>query len=602
MSTALSLELRQLEGWLSSLEAPALAPGLARARDRLRRDLLPRTVGGDQSLVIGIVGPNNSGKSALFNALVGRDASPSLPTGGATRRLVGAARSELLARLSASSDWTRFSLEPHDPTLPERRTAPLSNASDPTRLLVVESERVPPGVLLIDTPDFDSIARENRAASEALLAVADLVVVVVTKHSYQNAEVVEYLRRWLAQGRPWILVYNEAPSEELVEAHAQKLAADVGSPPVACYSAPHDLGIMEGRVPLDPRRLQDPERQSLSAGLSDLRQVEALKRAALSASLAQLAEDLVPLAEGLEAQGRGAEQLLEHARRLAEKSGRELAAQAMPAAPFLNAFRAVMDRRANVVSRTWRAGVRGVRGLVEAVPRALFKQRGPDPEERLRGGLLAAEARELELAWPAFYEALARDLGPEARHPSRAGLDQDLARALDQDLPPDPSPSRQRALHELQRLPVDFASFQEACEHLVREAVEQRGFELDVQAGIDIATLLPAAGAAAVILTTGGLGGDLAAAGGGLIGSALMERYTHLLGSGIVRAARARWETSRGLLLAELLLRSALPQAADLARRQAAQGAAAAATLRAHRESLLAHARREQRGGAPKTA
>lgn len=602
MSTALSLELRQLEGWLSSLEAPALAPGLARARDRLRRDLLPRTVGGDQSLVIGIVGPNNSGKSALFNALVGRDASPSLPTGGATRRLVGAARRELLARLSASSDWTRFSLEPHDPNQPERRAAPLSNASDPTQLLVVESERVPPGVLLIDTPDFDSIARENRAASEALLAVADLVVVVVTKHSYQNAEVVEYLRRWLAQGRPWILVYNEAPSEELVESHARKLAADVGSPPVACYSAPHDLGIMEGRVPLDPRRLQDPERQSLSAGLADLRQVEALKRAALSASLAQLAEDLVPLAEGLAAQGRGAEQLLEHARRLAEKSGRDLAAQAMPAAPFLNAFRAVMDRRANVVSRTWRAGVRGVRGLVEAVPRALFKPRGPDPEERLRGGLLAAEARELELAWPAFYEALARDLGPEARHASRAGVDRALALALDQDLPPDPNPSRQRAQRELERLPVDFASFQEACEHLVREAIEQRGFELDVQAGIDLATLLPAAGAAAVILTTGGLGGDLAAAGGGLIGSALMERYTHLLGSGIVRAARARWETSRGLLLAEVLLRSALPQAADLARRQAEQGAAAAATLRAHRESLLAHARREQPGGAPKTA
>jgi hypothetical protein len=601
VSSALSQELRQLESWLSNLKAPALAAGLARARDRLRRDLLPRTVGGDQSLVIGIVGPNNAGKSALFNALVGRDASPSLPTGGATRRLVGAARGELVKRLSSSSDWTRFSLRAHDPTLPERRDAPLSNASDPTELLVVESERVPPGILLIDTPDFDSIARENRAASEALLAVADLVIVVVTKHSYQNAEVVEYLRRWLAQGRPWILVYNEAPSDELVAAHAAKLAADVGSSPVARYAAPHDLGIMEGRVPLDPKRIDDPEHQSLSAGLSDLRQVEQLKRAALSASLAQLAEDLTPLADGLEAQGEGAKGLLERARHLAQASGRKLAVEAMPAAPFLNAFRAVMDRRANVVSRTWRAGVRGVRGLVEAVPKALFKQRAADPEERLRGGLLAAEARALELSWPAFYEELARDLGPEGRHASRAGIDRELARALDEDLPPDPAPGRQRALRELQRLPVDFASFQEACEHLVREAVEQRGFEIDVQAGIDLATLLPAAGAAAVILTTGGLGGDLAAAGGGLLGSALMERYTHLLGSGIVRAARARWEASRGLLLADLLLRSALPQAADLARRQAEQGAAAAQTLRAQRQSLLAHAQREQAIAVPRT-
>jgi hypothetical protein len=55
------------------------------------------------------------------------------------------------------------------------------------------------------------------------------------------------------------------------------------------------------------------------------------------------------------------------------------------------------------------------------------------------------------------------------------------------------------------------------------------------------------------------------------------------------------------LLLGELLLRSALPQAADLARRQAEQGAAAAQTLRAQSQSLLAHARREQQSAAPQT-
>jgi len=56
-------------------------PSAAQGLDLLERDLLPRSAGGDAYLVIGIVGPNNAGKSALFNALVGRPLSPSLPTG-----------------------------------------------------------------------------------------------------------------------------------------------------------------------------------------------------------------------------------------------------------------------------------------------------------------------------------------------------------------------------------------------------------------------------------------------------------------------------------------------------------------------------------------
>src|SRR5215475_5249492 len=51
-------------------------PAAALAFDLLERDLLPRSAGGDAYLIVGIVGPNNAGKSALFNALVGRSLSP----------------------------------------------------------------------------------------------------------------------------------------------------------------------------------------------------------------------------------------------------------------------------------------------------------------------------------------------------------------------------------------------------------------------------------------------------------------------------------------------------------------------------------------------
>ncbi|MFT6110998.1 MAG: 50S ribosomal subunit-associated GTPase HflX, partial [Planctomycetota bacterium] len=103
-------ELRTLRERLAELAESipvqrAAGEGLARALDRLDRDLLPRTAGGHEHLVAGVVGPNNAGKSALFNSIVagplapGSPApvsiSPSLPTGGATRRLVGALSPEL---------------------------------------------------------------------------------------------------------------------------------------------------------------------------------------------------------------------------------------------------------------------------------------------------------------------------------------------------------------------------------------------------------------------------------------------------------------------------------------------------------------------------
>ena len=41
-----------------------------------------------------------------------------------------------------------------------------------------------------------------------------LVVLVVTRHTYQNRDVVHFLRRWLDCGRPWVLLYNEASGDE----------------------------------------------------------------------------------------------------------------------------------------------------------------------------------------------------------------------------------------------------------------------------------------------------------------------------------------------------------------------------------------------------
>src|SRR4030095_15705399 len=135
------------------------------------------------------------------------------------------------------------------------------------------------------------------------------------------------------------------------------------------------------------------------------------------------------------------------------------------------------------------------------------------------------ERDELIKGWPQFWEELVRDLGREARHPARQSASPAVAAQLDRDLADQRRADAQaRAEQALRIAPSDISEFQRACEALVEKAIEERGFDDDIQAAADIATLVPIALAAAVIINTGGLGADLAAAGGGALGTFLFEK------------------------------------------------------------------------------
>ena len=538
-------------------------PSAAQALDLLERDLLPRSAGGDAYLVVGIVGPNNAGKSALFNALVGRMLSPSLPTGGATRRLVGAANPSLLARLREEPTLARFRLQPFPTDVAD---APLQPTDDPAALLIAAEAALPDGLLLIDTPDFDSVLEDNRIASESLLAVADLVVAIVTRHSYQNRAVVRFLERWLQHGRPWMLVYNEAGDAEVAAAHAAKLAADVGTAPLAVFWAPHSLAVQRGDAPLDPASLPgQPPGRPLKALLFDVAAIAEVKTRALDAALARLRDALRETSVALAADALRAGAVLQAAEARAIEAGMRVAATAMPARPFVDAFRTVLDRRSNPLSRSWRTTLRHIRLGLESLPRRL---RGEAPQpEKAASTLISIERDELAAAWPTYWEELVRDLGREARHPARQTARPAVSARLDADL----ADQRRAAAFDqgvgaLAMHDAEVAEFQRACEQLVERAIEDRGFELDIQAAADLATLVPIALAAAVIVSTGGFGSDLAAVGGGAVGTFLFEKYAHVLGRGIMADARRRWTDVRGRQLAQSLVDAALPTTAPYVR------------------------------------
>ncbi len=584
----LAAVLRRVRAQLEPLRGRGDA--VAAALDLLERDLLPRSAGGDAYLVAGIVGPNNAGKSALFNALVGRPLSPSVPAGGATRRLVGAAHPDLLARLRAEPTLARFRLRSFAAGggAPEDALQP---AADPAELLVAAEPKLPGELMLIDTPDFDSVLEDNRLASESLLAVADLVIAVVTRHSYQNRAVVLFLERWFGHGRPWMLVYNEAIDEAVARAHAAKLVSDVGTPPLAAFWAPHDLEVQRGHVALDPQALSlaeaRPSPQSLRELLFDLRQIAEVKSRAFAAAVARLRDALDQIAEMLVADAAQARAVLAVAETRAFEAGIGAASAAMPAEPFITAFRTVLDRRSNVFSRGWRAAIRQVRLGLESLPALLRGRRPAGNEADGTTSLAAIERAELRKVWPAFWEDLVRDLGPEARHVARRSAAPAVAALLDADLS---DRRRATAQDEAERVlaaqPAEVDPFRQSCEALVEEAIERRGFDLDIQAAADIATLMPVALAAAVIVKTGGLGSDIAVAGGGAISTFLFEKYAHLLGSGITAEARRRWSELRGRQLARLLIDAALPDAASRLRQSAERDSQLATELRATGRTL----------------
>ena len=533
------------------------------AAELLERDLLPRLVPGPSHLVAAIVGPNNAGKSALFNAIAGRRLSPSLPEGGATQRALGAAHPELLARLQAEPALARFHLRSAGS---EPGGLALRAAEDVTELGVVSEGGLPPHLMLIDTPDFDSIVGENRQSSESVLMVADLVIAVVTRHSYQNREVVEFLRDWLQHGRPWLLVYNEAIDATVAARHMDKLIADVGHAPAERFWASYDLAVASDEKPLTPVPLAGKRTSDLRQWLRELPTIEHLKQLAFSAALGRLRMLLGSTVEAIRVEQEEADRILAAARARTDRVSAEIAEAAMPGEAFVEAFRTVLDRRTNAISRSWRGMLRRLRVEIERLPRLLWSlgrsSEAEDPSVRRED----LERKALTETWPSFWEELARDLGPEQRCPAVRQAAPQVTAALTADL--SGSERREAALADaLASLPVtatDLDSFRRACEHLIEQAIEERGFDIDIQAAADLATIAPLALATAVMLTTHGVGVDLAAAGGGAISTFLVDKYSHLLGSDILANVRERWTSLRGAHVSPALLAAALPTAHPL--------------------------------------
>ncbi len=199
--------LREVASSVPALDV-ALFDGFEDWERQLAFKLAPR-LSGEGCLIILVAGGTNTGKSTVFNMLAGADLSPVSPYGAHTKRALAAANPRRYAECLQPGRLLpdAFTPCPHDPTHPERLT---EDGDAPLSLFVTQRDELPDRLILLDTPDIDSIVKENWELAKAVREAGDVVVVVITAQKYADTCVVEFVREACVSGRHVIAVMNMA--------------------------------------------------------------------------------------------------------------------------------------------------------------------------------------------------------------------------------------------------------------------------------------------------------------------------------------------------------------------------------------------------------
>ncbi len=197
--------LRDVNGALENLAFPLALPASAdaraatrAARAQLEDYILPRLASLDAPLVAVVGGSTGAGKSTLVNALVGRTVSATGAVRPTTRRPLLLHHPDDAAwfddaRVLPSLGRVRLAGDGHDPAPEGAVSAPAPGRPHPATeqgadtLLLRPTATLPAGLALLDAPDVDSIADENRRLAGQLLAAADLWLFVTTANRYADA-------------------------------------------------------------------------------------------------------------------------------------------------------------------------------------------------------------------------------------------------------------------------------------------------------------------------------------------------------------------------------------------------------------------------------
>ncbi len=206
---------------------PALQPDIREWTAAVDARLIPRLMA-SFPLAVAICGGGSSGKSTLFNALVGHAISPTGGRAGINRRLLVSIR----ASYRHTPQIAEVLFEPLGyPPKEMAHMDQLTTVGDP---LLSYSTALPAGLALMDTPDFDTGSKgsyQNRDMAERALHAADVFIYIFTNANYNNRDNTDFIARMLTTVgiRKCMLVYRVYPSFTAAEvrSHAQTVARNL---------------------------------------------------------------------------------------------------------------------------------------------------------------------------------------------------------------------------------------------------------------------------------------------------------------------------------------------------------------------------------------
>lgn len=238
----------------NSLKCPGLTPEATKIQElAVRIPLQLRVLAYKRSrdfLWVVFLGGTGTGKSTLFNALVG---SPLSETGVERPKTCGPLVFSH-GSIPLEQGFPFDSMEIRRVPIDQDPSRPYSGS--PNRLLVLTHSDAPfRHLILVDTPDFDSLELNNRQIVEDLQLLADMVIFVASQEKYADEVPFRLLSRLHLGGKPYFLVLNKAQdgltAQEVLEVlHRQGLEVStdrfrmlphVPSPPSKSLSGDRDF-------------------------------------------------------------------------------------------------------------------------------------------------------------------------------------------------------------------------------------------------------------------------------------------------------------------------------------------------------------------------
>jgi GTPase SAR1 family protein len=244
-SSRMVTALVRLRSALQSARLPLDLPGVVDLRHsqsdmvaQLEDYVIPRLMTIEAPLLVVVGGSTGAGKSTLVNSLVGHRVT--VP--GVLRPTT---RSPVLVHNPADSQWFG-----QDRLLPELERVNRTT-DDPGALQLVSTERIPPGLAILDAPDIDSVEERNRTLAAQLLAAGDLWLFVTSAARYADQVPWDFLRQAADRSAAVAIVLDRTPEDavETVSTHLVRMLASRGLKDSPLFTVTDGIVNADGLLP-----------------------------------------------------------------------------------------------------------------------------------------------------------------------------------------------------------------------------------------------------------------------------------------------------------------------------------------------------------------